>query len=187
MAYEACRIYRDKLASDEQRIQFDGISNQLFTENWKISPQSVGGLIYSSYRSKKQGLIPLALTDWEKVMQKTLQQYGKIRCAIYPEEGNINYFTTGRENEPLDIELLPELLQTVARADRVLSNRVGRSLLLIGRSGVGRHTTIKLLSVMHHARIMTPYPGRNYGRKQFTNDLKSVKRKSLNKNKSGQE
>lgn len=83
---------------------------------------------------------------------------------------------SGRENEPLDVEMLPELLQTVARADRVLSSPAGRSLLLIGRSGVGRHTTIKLLSVMHHARIMTPYPGKNYGRKQFTSDLKSVRK-----------
>lgn len=71
--------------------------------------------------------------------------------------------------------MLPELLQAVVRADRVLSNPSSRSLLLIGRSGVGRHTTMKLLSVMHHARIITPYPGRNYGRKQFTSDLKSVR------------
>lgn len=81
----------------------------------------------------------------------------------------------GRENEPLNIEMLPELQQTVVRADRILTNPDGRSLLLIGRSGVGRHTTIKLLSVMHHAQVMTPYPGRNYGRKQFVNDLKLVK------------
>lgn len=81
----------------------------------------------------------------------------------------------GRENEPLDIEMLSELQQTVVRADRVLSNPDDRSLLLIGRSGVGRHTTIRLLSVMHHAQVMTPYPGRNYGRKQFINDLKLVK------------
>lgn len=84
---------------------------------------------------------------------------------------------SGRENEPLDVEMLPELLQTIARADRVLSNPGGRSLLLIGRSGVGRHTTVKLLSVMHHARIMTPYPGKNYGRKQFISDLKSVSKR----------
>ena len=70
--------------------------------------------------------------------------------------------------------MLPELLYTVARADRVLSNPAVRSLLLVGRSGVGRHTAVKILSVMHHARIMTPYPGRNYGRKQFSHDLKSV-------------
>ena len=84
-------------------------------------------------------------------------------------------FIIGRENEPLDVEMLLELLQAVVRADRVLSDPFGRSLLLIGRSGVGRHTSIKLLSVMHHARVMTPFPGRNYGRKQFINDLKSVR------------
>jgi dynein heavy chain 2 len=88
-------------------------------------------------------------------------------------------FFIGRENEPLDVEMLLELMHTVVRADRVLSDPSGRSLLLIGRSGVGRHTSIKLLSVMHHARIMTPFPGRNYGRKQYTNDLKSVNYKII--------
>ncbi|KAI9564905.1 hypothetical protein GHT06_008646 [Daphnia sinensis] len=153
LGYEACRIYRDKLVTNEQRTQFDGLLNQLFNEEWKMSPLTPGGLLFTTCRSKKQGLVPVTLSEWDKIMRKTLEQYG-------------------RENEPLDIEMLPELQQTVVRADRVLSSADGRSLLLIGRSGVGRHTTIKLLSVMHHAQVMTPYPGRNYGRKQFMNDLK---------------
>lgn len=78
LGYEACRIYRDKLISDEQRIQFDGLCNQLFIEEWKVSPQTSGGLLYTSYRSKKQGLIPVSMSEWEKIMIKILQQYGRI-------------------------------------------------------------------------------------------------------------
>ncbi len=69
--------------------------------------------------------------------------------------------------------MLPELLLTVAYADRVLSSPQN-SLLLVGRSGVGRHTVVKLLSVIHRCRVFTPQPAQNYSRKQFTNDLKGV-------------
>jgi hypothetical protein len=78
LGYEACRIYRDKLVSDEQRTQFDGLSNQLFNEEWKTSTQTSGGTLYTTYRSKKHGLIPVTLSEWEKIVKKTLQQYGII-------------------------------------------------------------------------------------------------------------
>jgi hypothetical protein len=58
-------------------------------------------------------------------------------------------FIIGRENEPLDVEMLLELLQAVVRADRILSDPFGRSLLLIGRSGVGR----KLVALMFSERV----------------------------------
>jgi len=82
-------------------------------------------------------------------------------------------YYTGREFEPLEIELLRELLDTIVYADRVVSYPA-RSLLLVGRSGVGRHTAVKLLSVLQTTRVFCPYPGRNYGRKQLINDLKLV-------------
>jgi len=80
----------------------------------------------------------------------------------------------GRENEPLEVALLIELVQTVAHCDRILSNRSCRSLVMAGRSGVGRHTCVKILSVLHKARLLTSYPGKNYGQKQFISDLKIV-------------
>lgn len=74
----------------------------------------------------------------------------------------------------MDIELLPELLQTLAHCDRVLCSASNRSLVLVGRSGVGRHTAIKILSMLHNARVITPYPVKNNGKKQLINDLKMV-------------
>ena len=78
LGYEASRIYRDKLASDELRIQFDGLANQLFNKEWKVSPSfSSPGFLYSTSRSKKHvGLVQVALPEWEKIMNKTVQQYG---------------------------------------------------------------------------------------------------------------
>lgn len=104
----------------------------------------------------------------------TIRSYTFI-IHVYSCFNLITLLGIGRENEPLDIELLEELLQSVARCDRILSHPYSRSLVLIGRSGTGRHSSMKLLSVLHKARLMTPNPGKSYGRRQFANDLKSVR------------
>ncbi|KZS09155.1 Uncharacterized protein APZ42_026639 [Daphnia magna] len=38
LGYETCRIYRDKLVTNEQSTQFDVMLNQHFNEEWKVSP-----------------------------------------------------------------------------------------------------------------------------------------------------
>ena len=80
---------------------------------------------------------------------------------------------TGRENQELDIVLFHEVLDHIARFDRVLTSP-GGSLLLSGRSGVGRRTALLLTAHMHQLDIVTPHISRNYGLKQFKNDLKNV-------------
>ena len=65
----------------------------------------------------------------------------------------------------------------MARIDRVLTAPQG-SLLLSGRSGVGRRTTLSLVAHMHHMEIFTPHISRNYGIKQFKTELKSIMLKS---------
>ena len=57
--------------------------------------------------------------------------------------------------------------------DRVLT-MPGGSLLLAGRSGVGRRTAVTLVSHMQQMELHTPKISRGYGLKQFKNDLKNV-------------
>ncbi len=66
-----------------------------------------------------------------------------------------------------------ELLENVSRFDRVLT-APGGSLLLSGRSGVGRRTALAIASSMNNMKIFTPKINRAYGVKQFKNDLKLV-------------
>lgn len=80
----------------------------------------------------------------------------------------------GRDNRELDILLFGEVLDYMSRADRVLS-RPGGSLLLAGRSGVGRRTAACVVSHMHGAALFTPRISRGYGLKHFSNDLKTVR------------
>jgi len=80
-----------------------------------------------------------------------------------------------RDNKELDLLLFWEVCDFVSRVDRVLS-RPGGSLLLAGRSGVGRHTATCLVSHMHGYTLFTPKISRVYTLKHFSNDLKSVRR-----------
>ena len=86
---------------------------------------------------------------------------------------NLGIITFGRENRDLDVILIDELLGLVARCDRALSSP-GGSLLLAGRSGVGRRTAISIVSALHQAKLVSLKMGKNYSVKQFKGELKSA-------------
>lgn len=79
-----------------------------------------------------------------------------------------------RDHKELDLLLFWEVCDFVSRVDRVLS-RPGGSLLLAGRSGVGRHTAACLVSHMHGYALFTLKICRGYTLKHFSNDLKMVR------------
>ena len=79
----------------------------------------------------------------------------------------------GREHHELDIFIFREVVEHMARVDRVLTFP-GGSLLLAGSSGVGRRTAVKLVAHMHHMDVVTPHISRSYTIKNFKSDLKSV-------------
>lgn len=79
----------------------------------------------------------------------------------------------GHEHREIDMLIFREVLENMARVDRVLS-KPGGSLLMAGRSGVGRRTAVCVVANMHQMKIFSPRVTRGYGVKQFKNDLKNV-------------
>ena len=73
--------------------------------------------------------------------------------------------------------MFKEVLENIARIDRVFTQPSG-SLVLAGRSGVGRRTAVMLVAHMHQVTVVTPKVSRGYGVKQFKNDLKTVSKLS---------
>ena len=72
-----------------------------------------------------------------------------------------------------DVFLFREIVDAIVRCDRVLTTP-GGSLLLAGRSGVGRRTAIGVVAAMSNMKLFSPKVSRTYGLKQFENDLKLV-------------
>ena len=84
-----------------------------------------------------------------------------------------SFFVVGRENKELEILIFKEVLENIAIVDRVIT-KPGGSLLMAGRSGVGRRTAVSLVAHMHSIELFTPKISRGYQLKNFKNDLKTV-------------
>lgn len=66
-----------------------------------------------------------------------------------------------------------QVLESMSRVDRILTTP-GGSMLLAGRSGVGRRTAVSVMAHLHDISVVTPPVTPGYGIKNFRNDLKQV-------------
>ena len=166
-AYEACRIFQDRLVDKDSRGTFLFILSNVLLDEWKES-----GLT-----SKLKDFYYITWVNTTTTTGSRLPPFGKTLEGVKPDfiesllAKAINRFNA----ENYEIKALPfeELLDSVSRFDRVLT-APGGSLLLCGRSGVGRRTALAISSSMNNMKIFTPKINRSYGLKQFKNDLKSV-------------
>ena len=161
VGYEACRIFRDRLAGSQAVSNFDGMLGSHLRSVWRISPsQGVfvtwGGFqaVYGDQKGETPSLCHMEGADFEQLVSQKLLSFE-------------------REHKELDITLFHEVLERLARFNRVLSRPRG-SLLLIGSSGVGRRTGITLAAYMSHMAMVSPNVSRKYDLKAFRNDLKGV-------------
>src|SRR5690606_38164910 len=78
-----------------------------------------------------------------------------------------------REVKDLNILLFDEILEHIAKIDRILSIP-GGSLLLVGKSGVGRRTAVELTTYIQGIELFSPNMPRGYSVKNFKQDLKQI-------------
>nr|KAG5701774.1 hypothetical protein BaRGS_000764 [Batillaria attramentaria] len=160
-AYEAKRLFRDRIVGAENQSKFDNMLMSVIRSDWSANifenvdnsgaPASGAGAPLPPF-GKPLG--KLSMEDLQEVIQKGIKLYS-------------------RENRELDVLLFKEVLDNMARVDRVLT-RPGGSLLMAGRCGVGRRTAVTVVAFMHQMQLFSPKVSRSYGDKQFKNDLKTV-------------
>ena len=161
VGYKACRIFRDRLAGSQAVSNFDGMLGSHLRSVWRTSPsQGVfvtwGGFqaVAGDQKGETPSLCHMEGADFEQIVSQKLLSFE-------------------REHKELDITVFHEVLERLARFNRVLSRPRG-SLLLIGSSGVGRRTGITLAAYMSHMAMVSPNVSRKYDLKAFRNDLKGV-------------
>jgi len=161
VGYEACRIFRDRLAGPQALSNFDGMLGSHLRSVWRASPsQGVfvtwGGFqaVDGDQKGETPSLCHMESADFENLVSQKLLSFE-------------------REHKELGITLFHEVLERLARFNRVLSRPRG-SMLLIGNSGVGRRTGITLAAYMSHMAMVSPNISRKYDLKAFRNDLKGV-------------
>ncbi|XP_044894140.1 cytoplasmic dynein 2 heavy chain 1 isoform X9 [Felis catus] len=171
VAYEARRLFRDKIVGAKELHLFDSILTSVFQGDWGSDIlDNMADSFYVTWGARhSSGARPTP----GQPLPPHGKPLGKLSSADLKDvikKGLIHY---GRDNQMLDILLFQEVLEYVSRTDRVLSCP-GGSLLLAGRSGVGRRTVTSLVSHMHGAMLFSPKISRGYELKQFKNDIKHV-------------
>lgn len=80
-----------------------------------------------------------------------------------------------REKSPQaeNLVLFPDFIDYICRIDRVLSRPSG-SLLLAGRSGIGRRSALNIVAHIHQLNVFRLHTGRDYQMRQFITDIKTV-------------
>eukprot|EP00116_Pleurobrachia_bachei_P000920 sb/3461182/ len=162
-AYEARRLFRDKLAASAHVDKFDGILSTVLRSDWGVDITALdkkqfvthgdtSGVAMASSHGKSLG--PISFKDYKEIIAKGAKVYG-------------------REVREMKLHFFPEVLSNMALVERVLT-APGGSLLLAGRSGVGRRTAVSVISHMHRMTVITPKVSRNYSMKQLKLDLKGA-------------
>ncbi|XP_028817493.1 cytoplasmic dynein 2 heavy chain 1 isoform X3 [Denticeps clupeoides] len=168
VAYEARRLFRDRLVTPKDQNTFDNILMSVVRGDWGSDVlDSMSDSFYVTWGAAHEAMVP----------GQSLPPHGKplghLSSADLKEIIHKGIVLYGRDNRELDILLFREVLDFMSRVDRVLS-QPGGSLLLAGRSGVGRRTTTSVVSHMHGATLFSPKISRGYGLKQFKSDIKTV-------------
>jgi dynein heavy chain 2 len=165
LTYEAERVFRDRLVGDDAMRLFDG---------------SVWGNLLRSIWNHKLDLKDSYFTTWlTDSSASEIKMLGKANCADLTQYIQRELEIYARENSELDMLLFAEIVQRIARLDRILSEP-GGSALMIGRPGVGRRTCSSIACFMKKNRegspmqIFSPNIGRDYGSKHFMEDLKKA-------------
>ncbi|XP_006741363.1 cytoplasmic dynein 2 heavy chain 1, partial [Leptonychotes weddellii] len=171
VVYEAQRLFRDKIVGAKELHLFDSILTSVFQGDWGSDIlDNMADSFYVTWGARHNSGIRGAPGQPLPPHGKPLGKLNSADLKDVIRKGLIHY---GRDSQNLDILLFQEVLEYMSRIDRVLSFP-GGSLLLAGRSGVGRRTITSLVSHMHGAVLFSPKISRGYELKQFKNDLKHV-------------
>ncbi|XP_037123246.1 cytoplasmic dynein 2 heavy chain 1 isoform X1 [Syngnathus acus] len=169
VAHEARRLFRDRLVSSRDLNTFDNILSSIIRGDW--SSDALENMTDGFYVT--WGVSEGVLMTPGQSLPPHGKQLGRLHSSDLKQVIQKGLVLYSRDNRELDLLLFWEVCDFVSRLDRVLS-RPGGSLLLAGRSGVGRHTATFLVSHMHGYSLFTPKISRGYSLKHFKNDLKTV-------------
>ncbi|KAG7479775.1 cytoplasmic dynein 2 heavy chain 1 isoform X1 [Solea senegalensis] len=169
VSYEARRLFRDRLVSAKDHHSFDNILSSIIRGDWGSDAlDNVTDGFYVTWGASEGAVMAPGQS-----LPPHGKQVGRLDSADLKQVIQKGVVLYSRDNRELDLLLFTEVYDFVSRVDRVLS-RPGGSLLLAGRSGVGRHTATCLVSHMHGYTLFTPKMSRGYALKHFSNDLKTV-------------
>jgi len=133
--YEGKRILRDRLIDEKSREELDAIISNILRKNWQH--QLDNELLFSVSNDNEGAMMTrVSISDFEEDVVTAISLYE-------------------REEAELNLKLFPEMLRNLSNVRRVLARQCG-SLLLVGRSGVGRRSLTMLAAHMCGMDFISP-------------------------------
>tara|TARA_B110000091_G_scaffold199866_1_gene230119 strand:- start:810 stop:8225 length:7416 start_codon:yes stop_codon:yes gene_type:complete len=187
-SYEARRIFRDRLVDVESQSRFDSILNSLLRTQWHHTSDindtfftglggasSLGGGGGNAHRGEGKGGGSSSQMDEDEEGSGSTVRKGpdllRTPMNAFQELALNGLELYEREERNLNILFFSEILEHVAQVDHALSKDQG-SVLLVGRSGVGRRTATSLVAHMRGMKFFTLNVQDNYTKKHFYAELK---------------
>ncbi|KAL0047749.1 hypothetical protein WJX82_010930, partial [Trebouxia sp. C0006] len=166
-AYEACRVFRDRLASSEHIARFDSIMADTLRKHWRINLDLTGSVFATLGGPAAQltagkgsaGAMQVLLNHWSS------SDYLQL----------VTEKVTAFEREQRELSVVPfgQALERLAQLDRVVS-KPGGAALICGQAGVGRKSALALVAYMHHMEVFSPSMPTGYSLQSFRSDLKAL-------------
>jgi dynein heavy chain 2, cytosolic len=179
VAYEACRIFRDRLVGTDSFAKFDQVLSGVLRTNFR-HPLPPLDIFYSSLSAArgpgsgpKKGSESKESEDGQDAEELTGGKLSKMTEEEYKKVVSQGILYYEREERDLNMLLFAESLEHISRVDRVLSSASGH-LLLVGKCGVGRRNAVTVATYMLGYHLITPAISREYGSKQFAAEIKSA-------------
>ena len=179
LVYEAERQFCDRLVDQDSVNKFNSILAGIVRSNWRHSA-NLDGFYYTSLmnESGSGGSAPAAKEDSKggeagEGTSSPCSALVRVKGEEFKSLVENGLLLFEREEKELHMLLFSEILDHLARVERVLSQDGGH-LLLVGRGGVGRRSAVTLICYMHRYQLETCKVTKDYNLSQFKSDLKGV-------------
>lgn len=178
MCYECLKLFGDKLVSDNEKTNLCNIVNNYLQKDWGKTNilKNISNNYYISQRVHSEKYAPLSRIngeEWTSIVNNGIKYYGTIIKILNKKKTwpHLNlYKIAERDGQYLDLLVTKELLHLTSALNRALTH-AGGCAALVGRNGVGRRASLKIISALESAKLIVPTTN---NQPFFNNDLKVV-------------
>lgn len=154
--YEACRVFKDRLVNNEDRVWFDDRIIQLSSKTLKraIDSSDISRNIYTDI-----------LTDDYKRVESLDELNDKLNkeIAVY----------NSAHSSALNLILFESAVKHICNIKRIISFTMGNAIL-VGLSGSGKKSLARVAAHLNHSALFSFDISKNYKQTQWKDDLKRM-------------
>ncbi|NWX92741.1 DYH1 protein, partial [Nothoprocta pentlandii] len=163
--HESCRVFCDRLVSDEDRTWFDSLMKHMMEE--------LGTTFEEVIPSQPVLFGDFMVQGADTKLYEVIESQEKLKAVIedYLEEYNQMHTTE------MKLVLFLDAMQHICRISRILRQALGNALLL-GVGGSGRQSLTRLASHMAEYECFQIELSKNYGTTEWRDDVKKIMMKA---------